>query len=58
MNIEFVFDRCGIGQLVIEALRARDLSTGCVLFVATIYVMVNLSVDVLYAVIDPRNNHQ
>jgi ABC-type dipeptide/oligopeptide/nickel transport system permease component len=58
--IEFVFARRGIGQLVLEALRARDfpLAQGCILFIAVIYVMVNLAVDVLYGVIDPRINHQ
>lgn len=58
--IEFVFARRGIGQLVVEALRARDfpLAQGCILFIAVIYVMGNLAVDVLYGVIDPRISYQ
>ena len=58
--IEFVFARRGLGQLVVEALRARDfpLAQGCILFIAVIYVLVNLAVDVLYGVIDPRISHQ
>lgn len=39
-----------------EALKARDfpVAQGVVLFVALIYVFVNLIVDLLYAVVDPR----
>lgn len=54
--IESVFARQGIGRILVEALRARDFPTaqGTVLFIATIYVFVNLVVDLLYSVIDPR----
>jgi ABC-type dipeptide/oligopeptide/nickel transport system permease component len=54
--IEFVFARRGIGQLLVGALRARDfpLAQGCVLFVAMIYILVNLMVDILYGMLDPR----
>ncbi|MBM4428790.1 MAG: ABC transporter permease [Chloroflexi bacterium] len=58
--IEAVFARRGIGQLMVGALQARDfpLAQGCVLFIAVVYVLVNLGVDLLYAVIDPRINFQ
>ena len=54
--IESVFARQGIGRLLVGALQARDfpLAQGCVLFVALVYVFVNLAVDLLYAFIDPR----
>jgi len=54
--IETVFARRGIGQLLVGALLARDfpLAQGCVLMIALVYVLVNASVDVLYAFIDPR----
>ncbi len=54
--IESVFARRGIGQLMVGALQARDfpLAQGCVLFVAIVYVLVNLGVDMLYGFIDPR----
>lgn len=54
--IETVFARQGIGRILVEALRARDFPTaqGTVLFIAVIYVFVNLFVDLLYGVIDPR----
>jgi peptide/nickel transport system permease protein len=58
--IEAVFARQGIGQLLVGALQARDfpLAQGCVLFIALVYVLVNLSVDMLYAFIDPRIHYQ
>lgn len=58
--VESVFARRGIGQLLVEALRARDfpLAQGCVLFVAVVYVMVNLLVDLLYGFLDPRIQYE
>lgn len=55
-QLSIVFARRGIGQLLVGALRARDfpLAQGCVLFVAMIYILVNLMVDVLYGMLDPR----
>src|SRR5947209_4175219 len=54
--IETVFARRGIGRILVEALQARDFPTaqGSVLFVASVYVFVNLFVDLLYGFIDPR----
>jgi ABC-type dipeptide/oligopeptide/nickel transport system permease component len=54
--IEFVFAWHGVGELAIQALQKRDfpLIQGIVLVVSTTYVVVNLTVDVLYSVIDPR----
>ena len=54
--IETVFARQGIGRILVDALQARDFPTaqGAVLFIALIYVMVNLLVDLLYGIIDPR----
>ena len=53
---ETIFSRPGIGRLAVEGILSRDfpLVQGTVLFAATIYVVVNLLVDVSYAVIDPR----
>jgi peptide/nickel transport system permease protein len=57
--IESVFARQGIGRILVEALKARDFPTaqGTILFIATIYVLVNLIVDLLYGIIDPRITH-
>ncbi len=54
--VETVFARPGVGQLAVNAIRARDfpMVQGTVLFAATAYVLVNLFVDVSYAWIDPR----
>ncbi len=54
--IESVFARPGWGRLMITAITTRDfpLIQGMVLFVATGYVLLNLIVDILYGVIDPR----
>ncbi len=54
--VEQVFSRQGIGRMLVSALQSRDfpVAQGGVLFVAVIYVMVNLFVDLLYGVIDPR----
>ncbi len=54
--VETVFSRQGIGRLLVTAILGRDfpLVQGVVLFVASVYVLVNLLVDVSYAFIDPR----
>lgn len=54
--IERVFDWPGIGSLVVEAIVKSDfvIVQTFILLSAVIFVLVNLAVDVLYAVIDPR----
>jgi ABC-type dipeptide/oligopeptide/nickel transport system permease component len=54
--IESVFARPGIGRFAVNAINNRDLPQiqGVVLFVAVIYVFLNLGVDILYGLIDPR----
>lgn len=53
---ETVFSWPGIGKWVYDAIAARDypIIQGGVLFVAFVFVVVNLIVDLSYAVIDPR----
>ncbi|MGB1110503.1 MAG: ABC transporter permease [Gammaproteobacteria bacterium] len=53
---ETVFDWPGLGRLTIEAIEGRDypLVQGCVLVIAVIYVLVNLTTDLLYRLVDPR----
>jgi len=53
---ETIFAWPGIGRLTLTAIQSRDypLVQGCVLFIAAGYVLVNLVVDLLYGVIDPR----
>ncbi|BAJ73117.1 ABC-type dipeptide/oligopeptide/nickel transport systems, permease components [Microbacterium testaceum StLB037] len=54
--VEVVFAWPGLGRLVYDAVAARDypLIQGAVLLVAVMFIVVNLIVDVLYAVVDPR----
>ncbi len=54
--IESVFTRPGIGRMLVSSLQSRDfpVAQGGVLFVATVYVLVNLLVDLFYGVVDPR----
>lgn len=53
---ETVFSWPGVGRLVIDSIRLRDFPVvqASVLVIAVIYVVVNLIVDVLYTVADPR----
>jgi peptide/nickel transport system permease protein len=53
---EVIFSWPGLGRLMITAISARDypLVEGCVLTFALTYVLVNMAIDVMYAVIDPR----
>lgn len=53
---ETIFNIPGIGQLIINSIERRDYSViqGIVLFVTFTYVMVNLLIDLLYGVLDPR----
>jgi peptide/nickel transport system permease protein len=53
---ETIFAYPGIGQLVVSAISARDTPVvqGCVLLTAGAFILVNLLVDISYALIDPR----
>jgi peptide/nickel transport system permease protein len=54
--IETVFVLPGVGQLVVRSLYNRDLPViqGLILYVAVVYVLVNLVVDLAYTYLDPR----
>lgn len=54
--IETLFTIPGIGQLLVDSIHRRDYPVvqGIVLFIAGIYVFVNLLVDLLYTFLDPR----
>ena len=54
--IEWVFAWRGVGWLIVTSILKRDYMVvmGGVLVVATIFVLVNLVVDILYGVLDPR----
>ena len=56
MLIEKVFSIPGIGKLAVDAMSNRDLPLleGTVMYIAFVFVVVNLIVDVSYAFLDPR----
>jgi peptide/nickel transport system permease protein len=53
---ETVFGRAGIGQITLQAIKTRDmpLVLGLVMMSALVFVVINLVVDALYFIIDPR----
>ncbi len=53
---EQVFQLPGVGRLIVESIEERDFTVvqGAVLTVTAIVVLINVLVDMLYAVIDPR----
>jgi peptide/nickel transport system permease protein len=54
--VEVVFAWPGLGRLVYNAVAARDYPVirGAVLLIAVLFLLINLIVDALYAVVDPR----
>jgi peptide/nickel transport system permease protein len=54
--VETVFTIPGLGRLLVDSIFARDYPViqGCMLFIAFVYVLVNLVVDLLYPMFDPR----
>lgn len=53
---ESVFAWPGVGRLAFDAIGNRDMPVinGCILLFATVFVVVNAAVDVLYALVNPR----
>ena len=54
--VEQVFSIPGVGRLIVGAIASRDFPVlqGGLLFLAVVYLAINLVVDILYAVVDPR----
>jgi peptide/nickel transport system permease protein len=57
--VEYVFNWPGVSSLLFDAVNARDytLVQGIVLVISVLFVALNLLVDILYAVLDPRVRH-
>jgi peptide/nickel transport system permease protein len=53
---ESIFGWPGIGRFALDAIMKRDFPViqGTVLFTATVFILANLVVDILYGFIDPR----
>lgn len=58
--VESVFSWAGLGRLAIEAANGRDYPVilGVTMLVGVIVVLINLLVDLLYALVDPRISHE
>ena len=58
--VEIVFTYPGLGRLVVLAVQRRDypLVQGALLLTSVIYVVVNLAVDLLYGIFDPRITYE
>lgn len=54
--LETVFTLPGLGKLLVESVYARDYPViqGCLLLTTSVFVLVNLIVDLLYPIFDPR----
>ncbi len=54
--VEYIFTYKGIGMQTIQAVMAKDFPVimGVILFIAAIFIFINVLVDLLYAVIDPK----
>ncbi len=54
--VETVFSRMGIGRITFEAVKAQDIPVvmGVVMIAATAFVLINLLVDIVYPLLDPR----
>jgi peptide/nickel transport system permease protein len=54
--VEFIFAMPGMGNLLVSSIYAKDLITiqGIVLVISLVFVLANLTVDIMYRVLDPR----
>ena len=54
--VEYIFSWNGLGKITVDALELSDLPVvmGAVLFIAFLFVVVNLLVDISYSLLDPR----
>jgi peptide/nickel transport system permease protein len=53
---ETVFGLPGVGNLIVSAVLRRDYPViqGALLIISGLYVLINMAIDLLYAVVDPR----
>ena len=54
--VEIIFDIKGLGYIAVNSLLNFDfpVTMGCVLFTAIVFIVVNIIVDILYGILDPR----
>lgn len=58
--VEHTFALGGLGSLLVNSVQARDYPVvqGTTVFIAGVFILINLVVDVLYAVVDPRIRYE
>ena len=58
--VEKLFSWPGVGSLLVDSIFQRDIpvTQGCIFFLIVVFLLVNLAVDLLYAVIDPRIDYR
>jgi peptide/nickel transport system permease protein len=54
--VEIIFNWKGIGYEVVDALNKNDLPVvmGATLVFAVVFVVINIAVDIIYGILDPR----
>jgi ABC-type dipeptide/oligopeptide/nickel transport system permease component len=54
--VEVIFGRPGIGSYLVQAIQAKDIPAvqSIVLLIAVVYILINLIVDLVYGLLDPR----
>lgn len=54
--VEYIFNWNGLGKEIVNALNTLDLPIimGSVLVIATLFILINILVDILYSYLDPR----
>jgi peptide/nickel transport system permease protein len=54
--VEVIFGRPGIGSYLVQAIQAKDIPAvqSIVLLIAVVYILINLVVDLVYGILDPR----
>ena len=60
MLTETVFSWPGLGRLMVDSIKSKDIPMvlGSVIFLAIMFTVVNLAVDIIYAFVDPRIKSQ
>lgn len=54
--VEYIFGWKGLGNVMVEALNNLDVPvvSGCILIISIIFVLINIVVDIVYSVLDPK----
>ena len=54
--VETIFSINGLGKLLVEAIMKRDIPIiqGCTVYIASVFVIANLLIDLMYGMVDPR----